>query len=653
MKIAIIDEGIDQTHPFFSPAGYTMPAGYPKGQTAYTTAKVIVARAFPPARPVWKHAAKPFDPEFSSHGTHVAGIAAGNANTVAEGSRISGVAPRAYLGNYKALTIPTDADVGLDGNSPELVAAIEAAVADGMDVINMSLGEPEIEPSRDIVVKALAAAARAGVVSVVAAGNDYADFGRGSVGSPGSAPDAITVAAVSTTRGGADDVVASFSSSGPTPLSLRLKPEVSAPGISILSAAPGAAYAIAVRHQHGRTARRRSGRAPAPAPPDLDTGSGQGGARAHRRPGVRGRRQVGGALDRARRRRCRQPAARRQPTRLRGARRALVRVRRTGCERHAVGRAHRRRRRRRALERDRRAADGGDRSDAVGARDGERPRSAARVRHDDDRARRRALRLRRPHARGRAAPDPLLVPHGNARARERRQDAAAPRRRLLVDDEGRHHPRHPLPLSGAPDRVRLRRRAARARARLPRHARTAGDQLRRRRHEPRAERPRRAENRPRRRRAPADRVCRAAVQPQSVPAHVRRSRPRGRDDPARGRGLRRRLRQPVGRERRRLLVPLLGQRHDAADRDAPDEVRQARRAARRRRLRPRRRRRSGLARREGRRRRSGAAASRPDRCAARPRGCARAGTCSGSRSPTTRRRGTWRTSARSCRTRAS
>ena len=290
MKIAIIDEGIDQTHPFFSPAGYTMPAGYPKGQTAYTTAKVIVARAFPPARPVWKHAGKPFDPEFSSHGTHVAGIAAGNANTVAEGARISGVAPRAYLGNYKALTIPTDADVGLDGNSPELVAAIEAAVADGMDVINMSLGEPEIEPSRDIVVQALAAAARAGVVSVVAAGNDFADFGRGSVGSPGSAPDAITVGAVTTTRSGADDVVASFSSSGPTPLSLRLKPEVSAPGVSILSASPGGGVRDAVRDQHGRTARRRSGRAPAPAPPDLDAGSGQVGARAHRRPGVRGRR---------------------------------------------------------------------------------------------------------------------------------------------------------------------------------------------------------------------------------------------------------------------------------------------------------------------------------------------------------------------------
>ena len=175
IKIAIIDEGIDQSHPFFSPQGYRMPAGFPKGQRDYTTAKVIVARAFPPPSPVWRHASKPFDPEHSSHGTHVAGIAAGNANTAAAGERISGVAPRAYLGNYKALTIPTAADVGLDGNSPELVAAIEAAVKDGMDVINMSLGEPEVEPSRDIVAQALSAAARAGVVPVIAAGNDYSN----------------------------------------------------------------------------------------------------------------------------------------------------------------------------------------------------------------------------------------------------------------------------------------------------------------------------------------------------------------------------------------------------------------------------------------------------------------------------------------------
>ena len=116
-----------------------------------------------------------------------------------------------YLGNYKALTIPTPG-FGLDGNSAEIAAAIEAAVSDGMNVINLSLGEPEVEPSRDIVVKAIEGAAAAGVVPVIAAGNDFGDFGYGSVSSPGNAPDAITVAAVS-----ARDVIADFSSAGPTP----------------------------------------------------------------------------------------------------------------------------------------------------------------------------------------------------------------------------------------------------------------------------------------------------------------------------------------------------------------------------------------------------------------------------------------------------
>ena len=235
VKIGIIDDGVDQRHAFFDPSGYTMPAGYPKGQTAYTTAKVIVARSFPPPRSTWPHAAKPFDPEESGHATHVAGIAAGNANTLANGTRISGVAPRAHIGNYKALTIPTDAGVGLDGNAPELVAAIEAAVADGMDVINLSIGEPEVEPSRDLVALALDAAAAAGVVPVVAAGNDFDDFGRGSLASPGTSADAITVgASTSATSPG----MASFSSAGPTPISLRLKPDVVAPGSSILSSEP-------------------------------------------------------------------------------------------------------------------------------------------------------------------------------------------------------------------------------------------------------------------------------------------------------------------------------------------------------------------------------------------------------------------------------
>ena len=233
IKIGILDDGIDQSHAFFDPRGYAFPPGFPKGNRAFTTAKVIVARAFPPASPRWRHAAKPFDPEQSVHATHVAGIAAGNNGVSAAGRTVSGVAPRAYLGNYKVLTIPTASGVGLDGNAPEIAAGIEAAVRDGMDVINLSLGEPEIEPQRDLVTAAINAAADAGVVPTIAGGNDFKEFGRGSVGSPGTAAKAITAGAVTDERG-----IASFSSAGPTPLSLRLKPEVAAPGTGVLSSVP-------------------------------------------------------------------------------------------------------------------------------------------------------------------------------------------------------------------------------------------------------------------------------------------------------------------------------------------------------------------------------------------------------------------------------
>ena len=242
IKIALVDDGIDEAHPYFNPAGYSYPAGFPKGNPAYTTPKVIVARAFPSPSTHWKYADKPFDPTFSFHATHVAGIAAGDYDTPTApngGSPISGVAPKAYLGNYKALTVPTE-DYGLDGNSPEIAKAIDQAVADGMNVINLSIGEPEVEPRRDIVVKALDNAAAAGVVPVVAAGNDFDVAGAGSIGSPANAPAAITVAA--STMGNGDgtrpDHIADFSSGGPTPVSLLLKPDVTAPGVSVLSSVP-------------------------------------------------------------------------------------------------------------------------------------------------------------------------------------------------------------------------------------------------------------------------------------------------------------------------------------------------------------------------------------------------------------------------------
>jgi subtilisin family serine protease len=234
IKIGIIDDGVDQAHPFFDPAGYTMPPGFPKGNTAYTSAKVIAARAFPAPETSWQYAKLPFDPKESEHATHVAGIAAGDftPNAVAGRGPLSGVAPRAYIGNYKVLTYPTE-NFGLNGNAPEIAAGIEAAVRDGMDVINLSLGEAEIDPARDLVVAAINAAADAGVVPVVAAGNDFEDFGRGSLASPGTALKAITAAAVTKQL-----AIASFSSSGPSPVSLSMKPDVSAPGVDITSSVP-------------------------------------------------------------------------------------------------------------------------------------------------------------------------------------------------------------------------------------------------------------------------------------------------------------------------------------------------------------------------------------------------------------------------------
>jgi subtilisin family serine protease len=232
MKIGIVDDGVQADHPYFNANGFQYPAGFPKGQVRYATPKVIVQRTFAPPSPKWKYASTPFDPTGSYHATHVAGIAAGVHGVQAGPNTLSGVAPNAYIGNYKALTIPTPG-FGLDGNSAEIAAAIEAAVADGMDVINLSLGEPEVEPSRDLVVKAIEGAAAAGVVPVIAAGNDFDDFGYGSISSPANAPDAITVAAVSSRN-----TIADFSSAGPTPLSLQMKPDVAAPGVDVISSLP-------------------------------------------------------------------------------------------------------------------------------------------------------------------------------------------------------------------------------------------------------------------------------------------------------------------------------------------------------------------------------------------------------------------------------
>src|SRR5919108_678635 len=135
---------------------------------------------------------------------------------------------------------------------------------DGIYVINFSGGGPETDPVTDALIETVKNTAAAGVVPVIAAGNDRDDFGLGSVGSPGTAPAAVTVAAVMISdldganlraylagtggraavrigndpvdvENGRGDVMTSFSSAGPTDFRHLLKPDVSAPGGQILS----------------------------------------------------------------------------------------------------------------------------------------------------------------------------------------------------------------------------------------------------------------------------------------------------------------------------------------------------------------------------------------------------------------------------------
>ena len=190
MKIAVVDDGVDNTHAFLAPTGMSYPPGFPKGGKRWTSPKVIVARAFPgpssgrPGRlPLFRDA--------SFHGTHVAGIAAGRSGTFSPGgpghppvANLSGVAPNAWVGNYRVFNVPTR--VGFTANTPEIVAAFEAAVRDGMDVINFSGGGTETDPANDAMIETVRNVSAAGVVPVISAGNSRDDYGLGSIGSPGN-----------------------------------------------------------------------------------------------------------------------------------------------------------------------------------------------------------------------------------------------------------------------------------------------------------------------------------------------------------------------------------------------------------------------------------------------------------------------------------
>src|ERR1039458_8645095 len=178
------------------------------------------------------------------HGTHVAGIIAGNGSQ--SSGFIFGVAPSVQLISLKVL------DSTGAGSDSYVIAALQQAInlqaTYNIRVINLSLGRPVYESfTQDPLCQAVEAAWQAGMVVVVAAGNsgrdnEFGTNGYGLIGAPGIDPFVITVGAMNTmgTAAESDDVITTYSSKGPTMLDHIVKPDLMAPGNQIESLlAPG------------------------------------------------------------------------------------------------------------------------------------------------------------------------------------------------------------------------------------------------------------------------------------------------------------------------------------------------------------------------------------------------------------------------------
>jgi subtilisin family serine protease len=187
VKVAVVDTGIDSTHPDLA-------------------GKVIAAQDF---------SASGNTLDQVGHGTHVAATIASN------DTRYRGVAPGAQL-----LSAKVCADIGCEESA--ILAGMQWAVEQGAKVVNMSLSGQDT-PDQDLEEAAVEdLTARFGALFVIAAGNDGTDR---SIESPGSASSALTVGAVTKT-----DELADFSSRGPRLGDSAIKPDITAPGVNIVAA---------------------------------------------------------------------------------------------------------------------------------------------------------------------------------------------------------------------------------------------------------------------------------------------------------------------------------------------------------------------------------------------------------------------------------
>ncbi|WP_181019946.1 S8 family peptidase [Nonomuraea typhae] len=196
VKVAVLDTGVDDRHPDL--------AGRVDAAANFSESADAVDR--------------------DGHGTHVASTIAGQGVAGTPGRK--GVAPGVRLLNGKVL------DDGGGGYTSDIIEGIEWAAQQGAKIVNMSLGAPDQEGLDPLEQAVERYSAERDILFVIAAGNEGPR--AGSLGSPGSTDAALTVGAVDSA-----DKLADFSSRGPRAGDFALKPDLTAPGVTIAAAKAG------------------------------------------------------------------------------------------------------------------------------------------------------------------------------------------------------------------------------------------------------------------------------------------------------------------------------------------------------------------------------------------------------------------------------